>query len=444
MEEKIIALLNTNLRVIIPDFGAFIIRQKNPKIIVFNEFLRYNDGLLVDYISRTEDIDKEIAAARIAEYATEASKKLESGKVLKIAGLGTLIREPSGKINFSEDDSMIAVPSVKSEEVLLTENPDDEMARQKEAEELAKDEIPVTSKKPERKARSRRTEQPAAPAEEDKIAASQASDVESLKKEQEKPQEEKAPEEEKVKETPLNTEPVLNENLETESAEEKPEIPESDAGRLTESEEPVSAKPAGPQEAHVYSGSVPKKTIVDLSEKAETKEKEPTPYNRERKPVNVNQILLWILIILVANIAVLGYFLYGDKNRKGAAVENTELVADTNATEQLSVPETSAAPAAVTATEEPAQVRTPVSSPQQVTSAAGTRFYVVAGCFREEANADALVSSLKNKGYNAVKFGKIDDLYAVSYSSFATRAEALSELEKIRNEVQRDAWITRY
>ncbi|MBN2482285.1 MAG: hypothetical protein JXB19_11120, partial [Bacteroidales bacterium] len=115
MDEHIIALLNNNLRVIIPDFGAFIVRQKEPKVIVFNEFLRYNDGLLIDYIAKAEQIEKEIAEQRITIFAEEATKTLESGKDLQIKGLGMLTRDPSGKINFVSESSHTVKERSRSE-----------------------------------------------------------------------------------------------------------------------------------------------------------------------------------------------------------------------------------------------------------------------------------------------------------------------------------------
>ena len=102
MEDTIIALLNNNLRVIIPDFGAFIIRQKQPRIIVFNEFLRYNDGILIEFIVKTEGIDYDIAEQRVMDFAEDGSKLLASGRELKIEGLGSLRKDSSGKINFIE------------------------------------------------------------------------------------------------------------------------------------------------------------------------------------------------------------------------------------------------------------------------------------------------------------------------------------------------------
>jgi len=109
MEDTIIALLNNNLRVIIPDFGAFIIRQKQPRIIVFNEFLRYNDGILIDFIVKKEGIDREIAEQRVADFAEDGTKLLASGRELVIAGLGTLQKDSSGKISFNEVPEIIEI-----------------------------------------------------------------------------------------------------------------------------------------------------------------------------------------------------------------------------------------------------------------------------------------------------------------------------------------------
>jgi hypothetical protein len=72
------------------------------------------------------------------------------------------------------------------------------------------------------------------------------------------------------------------------------------------------------------------------------------------------------------------------------------------------------------------------------------RYYIVAGCFRDEINADELVGSLKKMGYKAEKFGKIGDLYAVSFAAFSDKDLAVKELAKIREESHPDAWMTRF
>lgn len=100
MEKHIQYLLNTNLRIIIPDFGAFIIRQKEPLVIVFNELLRYNDGLLIDYIARHENIEKDMAKHQVTEYAENLVKTLENGQEVKLEGIGILRRTGEDKIEF--------------------------------------------------------------------------------------------------------------------------------------------------------------------------------------------------------------------------------------------------------------------------------------------------------------------------------------------------------
>ncbi len=124
MEDTIIALLNNNLRVIIPDFGAFIIRQKQPRIIVFNEFLRYNDGILIDFIVKTEGIDRDIAEQRVIDFAEDGSKLLASGRELVIEGLGSLRKDSSGKINFIEAPEIIEIENkdaVEPEKIAVIE-----------------------------------------------------------------------------------------------------------------------------------------------------------------------------------------------------------------------------------------------------------------------------------------------------------------------------------
>ena len=102
MDKYIIELLDTNTRVIVPDFGAFIIKQKEPRLIVFNEFLRYNDGLLIEYVAKSENIDKEAAKKKVIEYVDKAGKNLKDNNEHLISGLGKLVKESTGKITFEE------------------------------------------------------------------------------------------------------------------------------------------------------------------------------------------------------------------------------------------------------------------------------------------------------------------------------------------------------
>lgn len=81
---------------------------------------------------------------------------------------------------------------------------------------------------------------------------------------------------------------------------------------------------------------------------------------------------------------------------------------------------------------------------EKLPAAGEKKYYIVAGCFGDEANADAMVQSLIQKGFPAQKYGKRGNLHCVSYSSFKNRDKAITELEKIRKEEDPDAWLNEY
>lgn len=96
-------LLKTNNRVIIPDFGAFMVKtdaETKEKQISFNDFLKYNDGLLVNYIAKTEGIIKDAALKKIKTYVDSIHAELKSGKPFKLADIGYLYKDPRGNIRF--------------------------------------------------------------------------------------------------------------------------------------------------------------------------------------------------------------------------------------------------------------------------------------------------------------------------------------------------------
>lgn len=69
-------------------------------------------------------------------------------------------------------------------------------------------------------------------------------------------------------------------------------------------------------------------------------------------------------------------------------------------------------------------------------------YHVVAGAFKDEANADKAMRQLKAKGFNATMLGKTKfGLYAIGYGSFATHAEAKASMLDIRKNHDREAWL---
>lgn len=70
-------------------------------------------------------------------------------------------------------------------------------------------------------------------------------------------------------------------------------------------------------------------------------------------------------------------------------------------------------------------------------------YHIVAGAFRSDAKAQILADELKTKGFEHATYLKKDGpgMRNVVYNSFATAEEAQVELQKIIEDVNKDAWI---
>lgn len=72
----------------------------------------------------------------------------------------------------------------------------------------------------------------------------------------------------------------------------------------------------------------------------------------------------------------------------------------------------------------------------------GPRYYIIAGAFREKANADTKINQLVNKGFKAEYAGENRfGLHQVAFAGYASRKEALQNLRTIKKTVSSDAWL---
>ena len=98
-------LLNDNECVIIPEFGAFISKRHSATIdyashrflppykeIVFNNKLTNNDEILVDFISKKENISQEDSLNKIKNFVNQAAAILDVNKEYVLEGLGKIRR----------------------------------------------------------------------------------------------------------------------------------------------------------------------------------------------------------------------------------------------------------------------------------------------------------------------------------------------------------------
>lgn len=70
------------------------------------------------------------------------------------------------------------------------------------------------------------------------------------------------------------------------------------------------------------------------------------------------------------------------------------------------------------------------------------RYHIIAGAFREEANAHKKITQLQAQGFEARLLGKNKyGLHQVSYESHNDRSAALKALRNIKNNNNKDAWL---
>ncbi|MBI9062254.1 MAG: SPOR domain-containing protein [Marinilabiliaceae bacterium] len=195
MEQYILDLIKENNRVIIPNFGAFIVAKEKGFTILFNNFLSFNDGLLVDHVMTKEKIDKEAATAKVDAYVEKLKETLDSTGLYSINGLGTFTKDTNGILRFaqSEEINTYTIQETPKEEELL------DIVGQEE--ELPK---PVEPEPPKPEVKKTEEPRPAVPPKVAKVESPKAEKKEPVDKKppvQEKPVQKEASKEKKIQST---------------------------------------------------------------------------------------------------------------------------------------------------------------------------------------------------------------------------------------------------
>lgn len=105
--------------VVIPGFGGFIVNDKPAKVnysthyltppfreVMFNPYLRTNDGLLLNYIAKEEEITYHEAKRKVDAFAMLCQRALDNGKQIRFEKIGTIRQNDNGKIIFNQDTSI--------------------------------------------------------------------------------------------------------------------------------------------------------------------------------------------------------------------------------------------------------------------------------------------------------------------------------------------------
>jgi nucleoid DNA-binding protein len=148
-------LIEKNARIILPEFGAFLVKDDGsgifkPENITFSPFLRYNDGLIEDALSKEKNINKDEAKKEILDFIEDIKSQLIDNKVYKLGDFGFLNLDHRGSIHFNQGTIPSSKPKTstststspiepKPKSKKVDKKPDDEVHVEKEEEVKTED-----------------------------------------------------------------------------------------------------------------------------------------------------------------------------------------------------------------------------------------------------------------------------------------------------------------
>ena len=431
MDKFLKLLLEKEDTVILPGLGAIIVEDRKSGHLVFNEFLKYNDGKLDKIIVDNSKMDLQEAQNSVAKYTREIETNLDKGESYAIFGIGALSKDKGGRIRISGTLS----GGTKKEDTAKSAT--------------------ASKEKPKTEGKSEKKEAP--------------------KKEATQPKKEEKSEK---KETPKKEATQPKKEEKSEKKEVKKEEPKKKENKLEESK---------PKEEPKKEDKAPTKD--NKAEKPPKKEKvKPKKEKKEKTGKKKKGVFFWIMILILVVFAGGGIFIglnYDEvKSYMGwDEFEDVEVPVTTKKDEadqpdevgeeiqqgELNEPEIIEDGLTVEEGEESAQVeveeqeeqeeeeiieeepveeepdpvvekepKTPVET-QPATSASGD-FHLIAGTFTNKSNADKLVENLKSKGYPAENIGFLNNMHYVSVKSFSTAREAQQNASSVQADAP-GAWV---
>ena len=106
MEQYLLELIKSNNRVIVPNFGAFIVSRDAGTTVLFNNFLSFNDGLLINHISSQKGIDTIEATQLVSDFVDNVKQELDEKGEYTIDKLGRFTKDQSGILRFTQDPDL--------------------------------------------------------------------------------------------------------------------------------------------------------------------------------------------------------------------------------------------------------------------------------------------------------------------------------------------------
>lgn len=451
MDKYLLQILHEVNTIIIPGLGALTVTNKTTGEIMFMSYLKHNDGTLAKHIAEKEGISENDAKNLIAKYVRDIQAKLDTGDTYDMYQFGRFVKKEDGEIDFEQWNNYqhSESESFATEQVIETESSTQEVEKVEESSTTVEREDKEEEKQEEVETPTEIEqaneviseliessevveEKPSLDdilnAKEESVSET-SSDAESVK-EEEAIQEERIPEEKQIVEEPKIDTSIIepSENI---------YIPKEEIAEIAASQK-AEKKIEPKQAAKQIKPAVKKEKIV--KEKAEKKKRSAGFW-----------VLMVFAILLVIGGVITAVF-YDKIQHKFFA--NTEEVKEIDTTKiendieeiekQVALEqeeENSTEP--IADTEESEKPVKEVVKPEKSIANTNNRdlsYHIIAGSFGVEENANRLAKKYAAAGKNASVLGKFDDMFLVSYESFATKEEAMSALKS--SDVK--GWVFKY
>jgi len=415
-------LLKDHDRVIIPNFGAFLKSKGEIKKIIFNEFIKFNDGQLINLISEKEGFPVSDASKRVDDFAEKIKNELSEKEKTEFEGIGYLYKDENGRTRFMD---------YEQETIEADELAGGATAAEKESEPAADTDQEEEQTK----------EKTAAP-------ASDNTDGQEEKPETEKKAE--APDEQEKEEEPAP-------------------------------QQVKEEKTAPPEKAEVKSKPEPKteqpKDVGTKPDPEKISQQDPRMKQDEHDRPGRKKMIIWLLVIFIPLIAIGAYVIIDYQNIKNFLtsekvepdetldrdlvpvqdMEQAEVMPEESEpaaqpeeqpTEEQQMPE-QMTPAEQPASQEKSEQQmqqseqTKESQPQETQYVPPKKYHLIAGVFTNKQNAEKKLKQLKEEGFYAEIVGRINDKYYVSYNSFKEKQDAAYEKDRLI-EKGYETWIYYY
>jgi len=452
--KELAELIHQNTRIILPEFGAFLVKDNgekefNPNNVSFSPFLRYNDGMLEVFIAKSRGISKEEAAKDVHDFVETVKNELLEKGVFQIEGLGLLKRDQRGSLSFAltrsdENKNQAEISSPKTP--ISKKKPQIENITPEEVSGDRKD-FWLEADKPieETEIPTKKTR---------KIGESKAK-VEKLSVTKKTAQSSKIDDE--AKQEPIQE--IVEPLVEAKDEPQKDSIPTPEPLIIATPKPIIETKPT--------------EKALDIEDKKDkridyekhTYPEEPTTDEVKKRMGLAGFVCTGIAVaVIVVLVLILKNYYFPpnvesindnlstsktpenilknkveakdkiDKPKDDIEKVYNELDADkkdkpVKTQEQLK--------------KEKAQeeaIKNNLIKNSQITSVAGNKFYIIAGCFKKPAFAEKYLNELKKSGYNPTIVIQPSGMNAVTIGSYNSREDANKAMKKFKEKLP-DLWI---